>query len=250
MIFNVKLVDKIFQVEHIYPETREFCKDYLTDISCPDFCIQITENDISSEQQSSLEQSFSPAYLETLSLLRKIADILPNYQRFLMHGASISYEDDAYLFTAPSGTGKSTHIKLWKKYLGDKVKIVNGDKPFISLDSANDSKHIQPLIYGTPWAGKERWQRNCSVPLKGICFLQRGLSNTIRPMTPEECLTMLFRQVYIPSDTAAAGATLELLNVLTQHVPLYLLTCDMSEDAVRCSFEALTGLNYPNETCS
>lgn len=245
MTFTVKLANKIIQIEHIHKELRDFCKDYIIEDCVPDLYIQIVPEDIDYEKQYNVEQTFSAFYLETLALLRKISDVLPNHQRFLIHGASISYEDKGYLFTAPSGTGKSTHIRLWKKHLGDKVKIVNGDKPFVSLDEdANGT--ILPLIYGTPWAGKERWHRNCCEPLKGICFVQRGTTNTIRKMKPEEGAMMLFRQVYIPEDSASVGRTLELVDLLIKNVPLYLLTCDISEEAVRCSFEAMTGLSYPN----
>ena len=245
MTFTVKLADRTIQIQHIHKELREFCKDYIVADCTPDFYIQIEQQDINYENQSGNEQSFSESYLEILALLRKISDILPNQQRFLIHGASISYEGNAYLFTAPSGTGKSTHIRLWKKHLGDKVKIVNGDKPFVSLDE-DEEGIIHPLIYGTPWAGKERWQRNCCEPLKGICFVRRGTTNTIQRMQPEDCITMLFHQVYLPDDTDAVGKTVELIDLLVRNVPLYLLTCDISEEAVRCSFEALTGLPYPN----
>lgn len=243
--FTVKLANKIIQIEYIHEELLDFCKDYIIEDCVPDFHIQITPEDIDCEKLQTNDQLFSEPYLETLALLRKISDVLPNHQRFLIHGASISYEGKAYLFTAPSGTGKSTHIRLWKKHLGDKVKIVNGDKPFVSLDKDSDGT-IHPLIYGTPWAGKERWQRNCSEPLKGICFVQRGTLNTIRKMQPEECVSVLFRQVYLPEDEDAVGRTLELVDLLVKNVSLYMLTCDMSEDAVRCSFEKLTGLSYPN----
>lgn len=245
MIFTVKLANRFIQIESVHKELKDFCKDYLVDSCMPDFYIHLSQEDIDFEKQQATEQAFSEPYLETLALLRKISDILPKHRRFLIHGASISYEDKAYLFTAPSGTGKSTHIRLWKKHLGDKVKIVNGDKPFVSLDQ-NEEGALCPLIYGTPWAGKERWHRNCSEPLKGICFVQRGTTNTIRKMQPEECISMLFHQVYLPNDAGAVGQTLELIDLLVKHVPLYLLTCDISEEAVRCSFEALTGLTYPN----
>ena len=134
MAFTVKLAGKIFHIEHIHPELEVFCKDYLVEESTPDFIIQLTNEDIAYEEACATEETFSAPYLETLALLRKISNILPEHKRFLMHGASISYEDNAFLFTARSGTGKSTHIRLWKKYIGDKVKIVNGDKPFISLE--------------------------------------------------------------------------------------------------------------------
>ena len=76
---------------------------------------------------------FAPEYLETLALLRKVAEVLPEKDGFLMHGAVIQWKDKAYMFTAPSGTGKTTHIRLWRKYLGQGVSIINGDKPFIRI---------------------------------------------------------------------------------------------------------------------
>ena len=239
MNFIVKLADICIEINSVYPELKNFLKDYLVSDTTPDFSITINEDEILAEREATSDKQFSPTYLETLATLRKLAEILPSYNRILMHGASISYHGHAYLFTAPSGTGKSTHIRLWKKYLGDDVKIVNGDKPFISLDG-------DPFIYGSPWAGKENWHRNCCMPLKGICFVQRGTENSIRKIEPFECLSLLFKQVYLPSSTDAAGLTLELVDALTKKVPLYLLTCDMSEEAVQCSFEGLTGLAYPS----
>lgn len=238
MKFIVGLADRYIEINSVYDELKNFFKDYLITDVTPDFSVSLSKEDILAEQEATPENQFSPTYLETLALLRKLAEILPSHNRILMHGASISYNENAYLFTAPSGTGKSTHIRLWKKYLGDDVKIVNGDKPFISMEN-------EPMIYGSPWAGKENWHRNCKMPLKGICFVQRGTTNSIRRIEASDCLSLLFKQVYLPADTLAAGLTLELVDTLITKVPLYVLTCDMSEDAVKCSFEALTGLSYP-----
>ena len=238
MKFIVRLADKNIEINSVHPELKNFLKDYLISDVLPDFSITLTEEDILAEQSLTEEMRFSKVYLETLTALRKLAEILPSHKRLLMHGASIEYQGKAYLFTAPSGTGKSTHIRLWKKYLGNSVKIVNGDKPLISLEDT-------PHIYGTPWAGKENWHRNCCVPLCGICFIKRGTENSIRRIDAQDCLALLFKQIYLPSDSLAAGLTLELVDLLVQKVPLYLLSCDMSEDAVKCSFEALTGLRYP-----
>ncbi len=238
MNFIVGLADKYIEINSVYDELRNFFKDYLVNDVTPDFSVSLSNEDILAEQEATSENQFSPTYLETLALLRKLAEILPSHSRILMHGASISYNEHAYLFTAPSGTGKSTHIRLWKKYLGDDVKIVNGDKPFISLEN-------EPMIYGSPWAGKENWHRNCKIPLKGICFVQRGTTNSIQRIEASDCLSLLFKQVYLPDDTLAAGLTLELVDKLIKEVPLFILTCDMSEDAVKCSFETLTELTYP-----
>lgn len=93
---------------------------------------------------------YSLQYLETLAALRKIADFMPEKDCFLMHGAVVAWKDQGYLFTAPSGTGKSTHLALWKKYLGDQAEVINGDKPFLKV------MEDEVWVYGTPWAGKEQ----------------------------------------------------------------------------------------------
>ena len=123
MDFTIKLADKVIQIKSIYSESKEFCRDYLVENEFPDFSIAITQDDLLLEEQQSLEQGYSLSYLETLALLRKISDVFPTYNRFLMHGASISYHNNAYLFTAPSGTGKSTHSRLWKERFGDDVTV-------------------------------------------------------------------------------------------------------------------------------
>lgn len=243
MTFTVKLADMYIQIESKYPDLKTFCKDYIVEGVTPDFSVSWNEDEIWAEKEHETTTNFSPTYLETLTALRKISEILPTYKRLLIHGAAITLDDKAYLFTAPSGTGKSTHIRLWKKYLGPRADIVNGDKPFISLD-CNESGQMEPYIYGTPWAGKERWQKNRRAPLGGICFLRRGKENKIRRLEPAECLGMLFNQVYLPKDALASQLTLELVDIMLQNVPLYLLECDISEDAVKCSFEGMTGLKY------
>lgn len=240
------------QIESKYPEFKEFCKDYVVENVTPDFCVSWTEDEILAEREHELTGNFTPTYLETLAALRKISEALPSYRRLLIHGAAITLDDKAYLFTAPSGTGKSTHIRLWKEYLGARVDIVNGDKPFISLTNESDTwlsdapnaEKIAPRIHGTPWAGKENWQKNRNAPLNGICFLRRGLKNKIRRLEPAECLQLLFNQVYLPKDKLALQFTLELMDVLVRNVPLYLLECNISEDAVKCSFEGMTGMEY------
>lgn len=245
MTFTVKLADMHVQIENKYPELRDFCKDYVVEGVTPDFCVSWSEEEIFSEREHELTTNFTPAYLETLAALRKISEVLPSYRRLLIHGASITLDDKAYLFTALSGTGKSTHIRLWRKYLGARVDIVNGDKPFVSLDCSDDGK-VVPRIYGTPWAGKENWHKNRSAVLDGICFLRRGEENKIRTLEPAECLQLLFNQVYLPKDKVASELTLELMDVLVRNIPLYLLDCDISEEAVKCSFEGMTGMEYPN----
>lgn len=167
------------------------------------------------------------------------------YNRLTFHGACVEFNGKAYIFTARSGTGKSTHIKLWRRYLGSPVKIVNGDKPIISIDNTSNGTGA-PIIKacGSPWAGKERWQRNVQVTLGGICILNRGTDNSIRKASTQEALDDLINRIYLTSDQFEASRAMDLLDAILRYVPIYMLSCDMSEDAVRASFEGMTGECY------
>lgn len=229
---KIKLADIVFEIHGQYAYLKEYCRDYLTDKES-EIQIEVTENDILAEFQDMESNNFSFPYLETLAVLRKIADFMPERNRFLMHGAALSWKNNGFMFTAPSGTGKSTHIALWKRYLGEEIKIINGDKPILQITE----NEVQ--IYGTPWAGKEQWQSNANVPLKGICLLQRGKENHIRQIRPVEALSQLMQQVYYTSDVGMAAKTMELLNQVFAQVPVYQMECNISEEAMRCSFNEM-----------
>lgn len=234
--FTVNFANLNIGIKSIYDYTRNFCRDYIVDAK-PDFSVETTEEKISREIEIS---EFTPRadYAESICIYREIAEILPLYDRCIFHGASIEYDGCGYIFTAVSGTGKSTHINLWKKYLGeDKVNIVNGDKPILHITDDLTT------IYSTPYAGKEGWQNHSSAPLKAICVLRRGTENKVYRASVNDILTEVFKQVYRPIDKEAAIKTLDLLDKLLR-LPVYILECDISEDAVITSFEKLTGLSY------
>lgn len=246
MDFRIKLADIILNITCQYELLREYCRDYiLTELEEKNewqeyICIK--PDDLKVEYRRIMEKEksvvYTLQYIETLVALRKIANIIPDYDRFLMHGAVLSWKENAYMFTASSGTGKSTHVALWKRYLGKGVQIINGDKPIISVSLE------ECMVYGTPWAGKEHWQKNRKVPLKGICIIKRGKENIIRQITPSEALPVLIGQIYFTEDTEKAGKVMELLEQLFEQVPIYQLECDISEEAVKNSFEMMTGEKY------
>lgn len=236
--FLLCLAGLTIHVTCLLPESRNFCREYLCEKDAGKLCmeIEVGEEQLSKERVSS--PGFEDTYLETLSIYREIAERLPTYGRAVFHGAVIQFQGKAYFFSAPSGTGKSTHIALWRKYLGEHVGIVNGDKPIL----ADDGSRI--LAYGTPWAGKEGWQSNCCAPLQGGCFLKQAERNRMVRLEPKECAELLMRQLYLPSSPQAAVRTLELADEITKRIPLWVLECDMSKEAVGLSFEAMTGLDY------
>lgn len=250
MEFRMKIADVLMDVSSQYEMLAEYCRDYMVEDSAEEVSerLVLTMEDIEKERtiaeksgepvstlgsQQNMPQ-YSPQYLETLAALRKIADFMPEKNCFLMHGAVVAWKNQGYLFTAPSGTGKSTHLALWKKYLGDQAEVINGDKPILKVTED------EVWVYGTPWAGKEQWQVNKKVALKGICFLERGEKNSIQKIDSFSALPFLMRQVYFTDAPQSAGKTMELLDQMLKIVPLYKMKCDISKEAFECSFGAMT----------
>ena len=120
------------------------CRDYITDTT-PEFSIEMTEDDIAAEKERSEDKSYSDEYYESLAFYRKLCDKIPDRGIILFHSCAVAVDGKAYLFTAPSGTGKSTHASLWKEILGERVRIINGDKPLIRVTPGLIT------VYGTPW---------------------------------------------------------------------------------------------------
>ena len=158
---------------------------------------------------------------------------MPFRDTFLFHGSAVAVDGAAYLFTARSGTGKSTHTRLWREMLGDRAVMVNDDKPLIRLTEDG------AVVYGTPWNGKHRLGTNISVPLKAVCILERAKQNTIRAITREEAFPMLIQQSYRPLDPAALAKTLSLVDRLSRTVSLYRLGCNMDPEAAELSYNIM-----------
>jgi len=184
--------------------------------------------------------SLSNGECEFLCMMRQIVKASVPRKRMFIHGAGIAFRGHGYLFTAPSKTGKTTHIQLWHKYLGKDVEYINGDKPVLIFSGS-------VFIGGTPWAGKEGYQQKKTVPLDAVILLKRGEINTIRRIPPLDALQDICPQIFFIDDPKTAPGILAHLDQLLRQVPVYELHCTMEEDALRCSFECLTGLNYNTE---
>lgn len=234
--FTVQFAHMSIGICAIYDSMEKRSKDYLTENE-PLFSVFATEEKIQEELRNASSCRLTPAQAEELCLYREIAENIPFYDGAVFHGAAIEYRGKAYIFTAPSGTGKSTHIGLWKKYLGEKVTVINGDKPILTR------KNGDIYVHGTPFAGKEGWQANRSAPLGGICILSRGKKNQIAAAAPKDVFTKLYLQTYKPYKREAMEHTMDLVKALCQKA-CYFLSCDISEEACKTSFEAMTGESW------
>lgn len=202
---------------------------------------KIVDADLDEYQQYKRKcPSFSHDALVSLALHSSVARQLPSEDCFIFHSAAISYRERGVLFAAPSGTGKTTHISLWKKNLGNDVSIINGDKPIIRINQWEGSGGCA-MAYGSPWAGKEGWQTNAKVVVDSIVFIDRGDRNTIEQVSPDRVLERAMRQTYFPPSGVAKVQTLELLGKLLSSVRLFILSCDMTDGAFKASYEGLFG---------
>ena len=156
----------------------------------------------------------------------------------LFHGSVIAVDGIGYLFTAKSGTGKSTHTRLWREMLGERAVMINDDKPLISL-SENGI-----MVYGTPWDGKHRLSTNIGVPLKAVCILERAEENRIVPITKKDAYNMLMQQVYRPTGAEGMMKTLALIDRLAAGVKLYSLGCNISPQAAEIAYRTMSDNSF------
>lgn len=241
--FKIKIADCSIKVSALFSSTRDFCRDYLTEEN-PVFSISILPQDISFEREKSIFEAkteddkkiyWSDEYLERLAVYRKIAVKLLDFDTLLFHGSVIAVDGNGYLFTAKSGTGKSTHTRLWRKMLGKRAVMINDDKPLLKL--------MDQGVYacGTPWNGKHSLGCNLCVPLEAICILERSEINQIGPVSKKEALPVLIQQSYRPTDMEAMGKTLSLVDRLSNNVRLYRLYCNMEPEAAKLAYKVMHG---------
>lgn len=241
MEFTVCLAGINVAVTSIFDEVYDFCRDYLTD-AAPDMTLTVTPDDINYEKIVNIREAqiegipvveYSDSYLETLAVYRKIVTKMLDFDTFLMHGAVVAVGDKAWLFTAPSGTGKTTHINLWLNNIPGSY-VVNGDKPLIHVGD-------ECTVYGTPWAGKEGMNRNVGVKLCGIVILNRGVENKIEKVPMAQVLPTLIQQSYRPKVKEELEKSLLLLSRLGKKIPMYQLYCNMNPDAALTAYNVLNG---------
>jgi len=222
---------KVVEVNSLNEKVHEYCAEYLTEAPA-DFSVTTTQDDIEYERSRSEIPGYSDGYLEELAVYRKISEKMPYFDTMLFHGSVVAVDGAAYLFTAASGTGKSTHVALWRKFFGERAVMVNDDKPLL---------HIGDVVtaYGTPYDGKHRLSNKIAVPLKAVCILTRAAENSIVPITKSEAYAMLIQQAYRPNNVIALQKTMALVDKLADNVRLYRLGCNMDIEAAKVAYEGM-----------
>jgi hypothetical protein len=241
--FKILIADRVVGVSALFASSKECCSDYLCDAEA-DFSVEISSDDIAfeevlTEQERATEglpyRKMEKFLLERTALQRKIAEKLFEFNTLLFHGSVIAVNGEGYLFTAKSGTGKSTHTRLWREMLGDRAIMVNDDKPFLNV--INDGVRV----YGSPWNGKHGIGNNINVPLKAICILERGEYNEISRITAKEAVPMLLQQSNRPMQSRLLPKYLDLLEKIAENTAFYRLKCNMEPQAAMISYQTMSG---------
>lgn len=205
------------------------CKGYETDKE-PFFTLEITEKDVEYEKQLFIKErngkcDFSYGYLEFIAFYRKFVEKAIDYGVVLFHGSAVAYKDRAYLYVAPSGTGKSTHVRIIKTAFNDEAEYINDDKPLFKQNEKGEW-----YVYGSPWDGKHRLSNNVSKKLGAICILERGEQNSITRLSDTEAVLGILLQSYRPTSEESSIKYFNLItSVLTY--PVYRLKCNVSKEA-------------------
>ena len=240
--FSMEIAGLVVCVQPLFQSTREYCRPYLTDKE-PEFFVQVTGEDLSFEQmmleREAVEEGlkirkFKDPFLERSTIQRKVADQLVHRNTLMVHGSTVAVDGRAYLFTAPCGTGKSTHTRLWRELFGDRAVMVNDDKPFLQITSD------RILAYGSPWSGKHGLATNVCVPLKGICLLHRGKENVIQRINSDSIIETLRHQSHTPLDASLVPNTLSLVDTLASKVTLWEMHCNKELEAAKIAYSVMS----------
>lgn len=230
-----KIADVVFDAEFNYEYTADICRDYLYDgVDLPSFSVKITQADIDEEKVGEACK-FPDYYLESLAVFRKLCEyLLESGEGIIFHSSAVMVDGEAYLFAAPSGTGKSTHTGLWRKLLGDRAVMINDDKPIIKRIDGDF------YVYGTPWMGKHHLGNNIRCKIKAVCKLERGAENSIKKIGKDEMLMTLLNQTLRPEKEETYDKLLKILEDMLNTVGLYGLKCNMDISAAELSYNSMS----------
>ena len=230
-MFKVKLAGISVEIDNKYPFVEKQCRNFLYDGDDVQFTVSVSDEEIAQEQAFG---KFSAGYCESICTYRNICERISEYGIFLMHASVIEVDGFAYAFSAPSGTGKSTHTSLWLKNIPN-ARVLNGDKPLMRIEQDGSV-----TAFGTPWNGKENWGENIQAQLRAVCFLERGAENVINRCGEEESILRLAQQLYLRGGRTSVNLQLAMMDSLVRAVPFFVLHCNISDEAAMLSYQTLS----------
>lgn len=226
-VYNI--ADLNIKINPVFPQNTARLEPYRRDCAEYDFDASVTLQDISARRSDD-----TPDYaVESSLILEKICTaVLEKYDGFFFHSSALMLDGEAYVFTAQSGTGKSTHTLMWREHFGGRVTMINDDKPIIRKTDGGF------FIYGTPWMGKSNIGGNLKAPVKAVYVLRRSEENYARKAQTGEVFKEILEATVIPNDKRNMTILLSLLDEFFSSAKLILLECNISDEAVTAAYNA------------
>lgn len=165
---------------------------------------------------------YDTMFVSLLCLERKVQ----NFNQYILHSSYMTINNKAILFTAPSGTGKSTQADLWMKYRGSEV--MNGDRSLLV-------KEDKYYAYGWPICGSSEICNNKKYPITCIVVLSQAKVNKIEELSYKDSFKKILSELTINyHNPLFVNCAMDFIDDLVKNVKIYHLACDISEDAVKC----------------
>lgn len=218
-----------------FGRTVEQAKPYVANEATPDICIPCTWHQLKLRQPH-----LSDDDCEYLSTGASFYTELLRFDGMMLHSSAVVMDGKAYLFSAPCGTGKSTHTNLWLDVFGSRAAMLNDDKPALRYEDGTW------YAYGTPWSGKHDISANLRVPVAGIAMVERGEHNEITRLDSKAAIYGLLDQTIRPKNIQMYTKLLELLDSLITNIPVWKIKCNMDREAAVVAYEAMSGEKWRN----
>ena len=226
-----KIADIVVEMNVHLPRLTRQAKEYIYDGDRPtNVSIELSDEFFEARQRENPHLDYD--MIEYIFMGAEYYNTLIHYNGLMLHSSCVVYNDRAYLFSAPCGTGKSTHTQIWlKKFPG--AYILNDDKPAIRITPDG------VYAYGTPFSGKTDLNVNNGVKIGGICVIGRDTTNHIEKISSEEALFNILNQTVRPDKEDVMDKLLVTLDTVLQNVPVYRLYCNMELEAAEVSYNGM-----------
>ena len=227
-----KIAEIPILINPVTPQTERRLLPYLSDSAEFEFDASVSMEEIE-EYTAKSKTPCLPYLAEDALVLTKISrEVLSSYNGCFFHSSCLELDGEGYLFTALSGTGKSTHTANWRRYFGDRVTMINDDKPLIRKING------RYYVCSTPWMGKSDIGCNMISPIKAVYVLKRGKENTAAASTPAKQIRQLMEATLLPDSKENMVRLLMLFDDLFLHVKLIELYCTPGIESARVAYEA------------
>ncbi len=226
-----KVCDLFVKMSPIYKDLALRAKPFLAKSGRADMVISLEEEDI---QAFAKDKGLSPSLAEYQLSCVEFCKQLLSFGGFVMHASAVLYDNGVYMFSAPSGIGKSTQAALWVKNLPGAC-IINDDKPAIRILGG------VPYAYGTPWCGSGYGRLAKSGVIKALYFIRRNGVNYVKPMDKSKIPYLMLESMLRPLDNSDMDKLFTALDGFVSAVPIFSLDCNTNDDAVQTALSVTEG---------